>query len=104
MSWSVPAPGPGENRKSRAGLLAKDVFDALEERLLVAVRLVVQLLLRQRVRELLEQAALVLGELLRHRHARDDVQVTVAAAADVRHPLAAQFESCSRLGAGGDVE
>src|SRR5690242_18497540 len=104
MSCSVPAPGPGENRRSRAGWLAKDVFDALEERLLVAVRLLVELLLRQRARELLEQLPLLLRELLRHCDACDDVEVAVAAAADVRHAFSPQLEPRAGLRARRDVQ
>ena len=64
----------------------------------------VVLLLRQRLRQLLEQVLLFLGELLRDGDAGDDVQIAVAAARDVRHALAAQLEARARLRAGRDVQ
>src|SRR3954463_4396372 len=106
MSWKGPAPGPGANRRSSAGYLtlAKNIFDPFEERLLVRIRLVVQLFLGKRASEFLEQVLLFFGEFLRHGDACDDVQIASAAAVHVRHAFAAQFESGSGLRAGRYVQ
>ena len=63
-----------------------------------------ELLLRQRLRQLLEQVLLFLGQLLRHRDPRDGEQIALAAARDVRHPLAAQLEPRARLRAGRHLD
>src|SRR5215203_1699585 len=106
MSWKVPAPGPAANRRSSVGYLtlAKNIFDAFEERFLVRVRLVVQLFLGERAAEFLEQVFLFLGELLRHRDPGDDVQIASAAAVHVRHALAANPESSAWLSTGRHMQ
>src|SRR4051812_29336969 len=100
MSWGVSAPGPGAKVRSSAGELPKDVFDALEERLLVVAGILVELFLRQHSVQFLERVLLFFGELLRDRDAGDRVEIAVAAAVDVRHAFAAQLEAGARLRAG----
>src|SRR4051812_14635614 len=103
MSWRVPAPGPGGNVRSSAGCLPKNVFDAFEERLLVAASVFVEFFLRQEPVQVLERMFLFFCQLLRHRHARNRVEVTLTASIHVWHALAAHLESRSRLRPGRDL-
>src|SRR3982751_2186684 len=97
MSWRVPAPGPGANVRSSAGCLPKNVFDAFEERLLVAAGVFVEFFLRQKPVQVLERMFLFFRQLLRHRHARNRIEIALAASIHVWHALASQLESRSRL-------
>src|SRR5262249_39975628 len=73
--------------------LPEHVLDAVEEvalflRIVLAARARLELFLRQRFGELLDDLALVARELLRRPHLHGGEQIAAAAAADVGHPLA----------------
>src|SRR5206468_652432 len=95
--------GDGGSGGAKPPGLPKDIFDALEERLLFAVGFFVQLLLRQDAIQLFKYVLLFFGKLLRHGDARNHIQVAMSAAVHARHALAAQLEACPGLCARGHL-
>src|SRR3989441_5895786 len=88
-------------------LLTKHVFDTVEEIALVllfAARPRLELLLRQRFRQLFEQLTLLLRELLRRLHLHGREQIAASASVDVGHPLAAQPQRGAGLRSFGHLD
>src|SRR3989454_6057702 len=88
-------------------LLTKHVFDTVEEIALVlrfVARPRLELLLRERFRQLFEQLALLLRELLRRLHLHGREQIAASASVDVGHPLAAQPQRGAGLRPFGDFD
>src|SRR5262245_12466797 len=83
-------------------LAAQHVLDSVEQPLALPVgasRSAVE-----RAGELLEQLALLVGQLLRHRDAHPDLVVAAAVAAQVRHPALLESDHAPALGTGRNLD
>src|SRR5574342_342110 len=79
--------------------LAKNIFDPIEQAFVfgIADRCRLEVLLGQRLGELLEQLFLIFRQLLRRRYLHRDQQITASASRYVGHALAANAERGSGL-------
>src|SRR5688572_4888297 len=87
--------------------LPKNIFDLLEDVLLVFFRVTLarlEFFFRQRRRQMFERGALLFVELLRRYGLHGEVQIAASSPGDVRHPFAAQTKDGARLCPLGDFE
>src|SRR5688572_30052863 len=87
--------------------LPKNIFDLLEDILLVVFRVTLarlELFFRQRRGQMFERGALLFVDLLRGYGLHGEVQIPASSTRDIRHPFTAKTKDGARLCALGDFE